>query len=153
MFPNRPRPLFLESAMELFPTVYGLDPSLGRSVRHLESVSKSELESIMGVAGKCHAVVCGYWRAEISGCFPRISGGHSWNYVKESTESGEDQFVILDSYSKRHHHKGVTNPEHYLASYEDAFDVILFFDKENFFKVDVRAREIFNSSLTKHELK
>ena len=127
-FPNSPRPLYLRQAIKKFPMVYRGDCEHDRIVYVLKSISKAQLNSIMHVAGKCHAVVLG--------TFKRFPVGHAWNYVKETTEAGEDHFVILDSYSQHHHDKGITDPEGYLASYADKLEALLFFDEEHSSKVD-----------------
>lgn len=144
-FPNRPRPLSDVAMMQKFPMVYQLNPATGRSVILFANVSKDELESIMHLAGKCHAVVGGNYQIHHDGCFPRIAKGHCWNYVKVKTETGEDHFVVLDSYSKTDHDKGISDREGYFTSYEDDFDGILFIDSNRRATVNGKLQQIIRS--------
>jgi len=121
-FPNRPRPLRLIDLIKKFPMVYEKDKTSTRSVIYLSRLRKPDLEPIMQMAGRCHAIVAGYSKTTLQ---------HAWNYVKETTESGEDHFVLLDSYSKRHHDRGIADPEGYFKLYENDLEVILFLDNDS----------------------
>jgi hypothetical protein len=121
-FPNRPRPLRLIDLIKKFPMVYEKDKSSTRSVIYLSRLRKPDLELIMQMAGRCHAIVAGYSKTTLP---------HAWNYVKETTQSGDDHFVLLDSYSTRHHDKGIADPEGYFELYENDLEAILFLDNDS----------------------